>query len=212
VRWSDLLRDPRRLWTELGKVGLTIDDLVEAGEDDPELGPIMDNLTSEEAKQRLVLEWFGDQGHPQPKEPRKRVDPMYGSGKIVIVPLPPVWGYLPRLEDDEPALEQPHGPELRHRGAAWPKQAPAMFSWAKIQNAVRYFVDGYTRNDVAEKAKLPLHDATRVRKMWANGLLHLNEQGKLVTDPRVRTVKNKIALRYWDDQSGAWLDPNTSLS
>ena len=45
---------------KLAKFGLTVDDPVRAGEDDPELGPIMERLKSEEAKRRLAVEWYGD--------------------------------------------------------------------------------------------------------------------------------------------------------
>jgi hypothetical protein len=218
-RWADL--SPARRTIELDKIGTTTEfvllDFRDAVKNLPALENELDRCKTDEEREQLAFEYFED--HPQPTD---RTDwpedwTFYGGSSSDPPPRTfrtPDWpgGRLPRLEDDEPPVEQPHGPELRRREATWPKQAPAMFSWAKIQNAVRYFVDGSTRNDVAAKAKLPLHDATRVRKMWANGLLHLNEQGKLVPDPRVRQVKNKIALRYWDDESGAWLDPRTTLS
>jgi hypothetical protein len=82
------------------------------------------------------------------------------------------------------------------------------FAHGKIQQAVKLFAAGSTRNDVATSAKLQPKDATRVRNLAAGGLLPLNEQRKLVPDPRVARAKGQIALRYLDESGQRWLDPH----
>jgi hypothetical protein len=75
---------PARLWSGLSLVeaelelaerartddgvkhGLTVDDVIRAGENDAELGPTMRLFTSKEAKLRKALKHYGDEGHPIP--------------------------------------------------------------------------------------------------------------------------------------------------
>lgn len=118
LRWSKL--PPVELEIELAKLGLTVDDLVRDGEDDPELGPIMELLASEEAKRQLVVEEFGDRGRPQPRErkPRRIFSVLTDAGLEPLVCRDPTpdWGRLPRLEDDESAAaERPRLPEAESR-------------------------------------------------------------------------------------------------
>jgi hypothetical protein len=96
--WSDLLRnDPARLDIELAKIGTTLDNWVKDAEVDPEAGPIMARLKSKEAKQRFAVEWFGDEGHPQPEDRTRRPVARF-DGHIVYGDPTPDWK-LPRLED-----------------------------------------------------------------------------------------------------------------
>jgi hypothetical protein len=86
--WSEL---PRwRLEVELAKIGTTISEFVCDARDVPELQPWIEDL-SPDAKLQVALEWFGDQGNPQPTE---RQD-WHGYGRT------PDWlgGRLPRLRD-----------------------------------------------------------------------------------------------------------------
>jgi hypothetical protein len=103
-----------RLWSglpaveleiELAKLGLTLDDLVQDAEDDPGAAPVMEKLKSNEAKRRFAVEWFGDQGHPQPKERQRRVIAYFGPDSIVYANPTPDWERLPRLEDEESSLK-----------------------------------------------------------------------------------------------------------
>lgn len=82
------------------------------------------------------------------------------------------------------------------------------FTHGTVQKAVVLFGRGSTRNEVVELAGLAPKDATRVRNLWAGGLLPLNERGKLVPDPRVAKVGRRIALRYLDERRENWLDPH----
>lgn len=50
----------------LADLGLTISGLIKAAEGDPRLGPTMGRLTSEEAKVRRALQYYGDEAHPVP--------------------------------------------------------------------------------------------------------------------------------------------------
>lgn len=125
VRWSDLVRqDPARLEIDLARIGITVDDLLSDAEDVPELRPILARLTSKEARLRTALEWFGDQGHPQPQD-RDYLWTFHFGGETVAIPgRTPDWpgGRLPPLEDDEahdlpgdpveerPATERRHEP------------------------------------------------------------------------------------------------------
>jgi hypothetical protein len=99
ARWSEL--DPVRLEIELAKLGIMVGDLVKDAEDVPELHEMME-LLSPEAKARLALEWFGDQGHPQPEE---RTPPVIGAfldhGSFIYGDLTPNWGWLPPLAPEE---------------------------------------------------------------------------------------------------------------
>jgi hypothetical protein len=61
------------------------------GEDDPKLAPILELLTSQEAKSRAALEFYGDKGHPQPK--RRRVQ----HRGLFATPTPD-WGHIPPPE------------------------------------------------------------------------------------------------------------------
>jgi hypothetical protein len=96
-RWSEL--PPERLEIELAKLGITNRDLVKDAEDVPELREMM-RLLSPEARVKLALEYFGDQGHPQPE---KRTPRWLGAvGDVAIYDdLTPNWGRLPRLADEK---------------------------------------------------------------------------------------------------------------
>jgi hypothetical protein len=102
---------------ELAKLGIKIDDLVNDAEDVPELREAM-KLLSRDAKVKLALEWFGDQGHPQPE---KRTRPIVATfdGEPVYGSRTPDWGRLPRLEDDTPEKHDRGGrPHKKHPGIA----------------------------------------------------------------------------------------------
>lgn len=109
-----------RVEVELAKLGITIDDLVCDGWDDPRLKPILERLESEPARRRAALEWFGDQGHPQPEQ-RKRRFLVYHAPDLVTYAHPtPDWGRLPPLEDGrDSSIARPpeEPPEPRQRGA-----------------------------------------------------------------------------------------------
>ncbi len=85
---------------ELAKRGTTPEYLIRDAEDVPKLRERMSLLSSPEAKLRLALEWFGDQGHPQPE---KRTRPITGQiGDLILYDdLTPVWGWLPSLDRDD---------------------------------------------------------------------------------------------------------------
>src|SRR5262245_34939874 len=70
-------------------------------EDVPELRPILERLMSDEARLRVALELFGDQGHPQPADRSERVEGIFSGGPSDRFSQTPDWGRLPRLEDVE---------------------------------------------------------------------------------------------------------------
>jgi hypothetical protein len=123
----------------------------------------------------------------------------------------------------DPDAERPSGGESRHESRPRepdmprPSETPRLpaglqfFAHATIQRAVKLFASGTTRNDVAKRVpKLgSSHNATRVAKLSAGGLLSLNNQGKLVADGRVARRAGRIGLRYLDERSTGWLDPLT---
>jgi hypothetical protein len=99
-----------------------VDGLVRAAYDDPELAPIMERLTSEEAKQQKAVERYVDERHPIPNAPRSVYDtrgvflvdseptgePHYVDGEPVG-PAPDYWGQLPPFEE-APSAKPRHRP------------------------------------------------------------------------------------------------------
>jgi hypothetical protein len=85
------------------------------------------------------------------------------------------------------------------RGLKW-------FAHGKLQEAVRQFDSGKTRNDVAKK--VGSKDATRVRNLIDGGLLPLSKERKLIVSPRVARQGGRFALRYLDESGEHWLDPH----
>jgi len=110
-----------RVEIELAKCGTTPEYLVRDAEDVPELQQRMSLLRSPEAKLRVALEWFGDEGHPQP-ETRTRPF-LYALWDVEAYgDVTPSWGRLQRLEDGEPTdaqpeptAQQPKNKKPRHR-------------------------------------------------------------------------------------------------
>lgn len=70
MTWAELLRSDRlRFEIKLKeRAGITIRDLVHAGNLDPQLAPKIKGL-SREARELRVVEFYCDEGHPQPEEP-----------------------------------------------------------------------------------------------------------------------------------------------
>jgi hypothetical protein len=99
VRWSELSRE--RLLIELAKLGISTETLVLDIQDVPELHELCEELHSDEERLRLALVWFGDDGHPQPRERQRWVhgwalgDPDLPDALFQT----PDWGRLPRLTD-----------------------------------------------------------------------------------------------------------------
>jgi hypothetical protein len=98
---------------ELANCGTRPEYLVRDAEDVPELRQRMKLLSSFEAKLRLALDWFGDQGHPQPE---KRTRPATASfdDYVVYGDPTPDWRRLPRLDE----TGQPKARKPRHRPPA----------------------------------------------------------------------------------------------
>jgi hypothetical protein len=94
VRWSELPSvDPVRLEIELANAGTDQISLVCDAYDVPKLEQILEGL-SKEAALRVALEWFGDQGNPQPPREQRTESPWTG--------YTPDFGRLHRLDDAEP--------------------------------------------------------------------------------------------------------------
>ena len=116
TRWVDLLgKDPAELELELAKAGTTPADLVRDARDEPALREKMKLLSSEEARLRLALEWFGDGSHPQPEKRTPLVLVAFGDGTGFSAGLTPDWGRLPRLESCGPPAGQQPRAKPRHR-------------------------------------------------------------------------------------------------
>src|SRR5262245_15632944 len=105
-RWSELLSvDPLRLEIELAKAGTDPTSLVSDAHEVPELVPILEGLSKEAALQ-VALEYFGDEGNPQPTE---RTDDGW-------IGRTPDFGQLHRLEDDgQTPVERSRRKKPRHR-------------------------------------------------------------------------------------------------
>jgi hypothetical protein len=85
------------------------------------------------------------------------------------------------------------------------------YSHASLEKAVKSFKRDHTRGDVERGAKLPPHDARRVRLMLGEDLFRLNANGKLIVGDRVARKGPKYVLRYLDESGTRWLDPNVEL-
>jgi hypothetical protein len=94
--WSTLQPWERR--AELAKVhpDLTEGCLIACGRAVPELAPQIRAQRSKEDQLKVVLRYFGDEGHPQPEGPVRYGPAINGEP---VIQCPP-WGRLPRLEDD----------------------------------------------------------------------------------------------------------------
>lgn len=116
----DLQReDPVGLELALAKAGTTAADLVRDGLDVPELRGRLKRLRSQEARERLALEWFGDEGHAQPTERTRWPGIVFAGQKAFGGRMTPDWGTLPRLESDgSPALTQSKPKKPRYRPPA----------------------------------------------------------------------------------------------
>jgi hypothetical protein len=103
----DLQReDPAQLELELAKAGTTPEYLIRDAQDEPALHTAMSLLATDDAKLRLALEYFGDDGHPQPT---RRTPPNTGAfgDHALYGSLTPEWGLLPRLKDGQPKPRKP---------------------------------------------------------------------------------------------------------
>jgi hypothetical protein len=100
VRWVDLLDDPARLEVELAKVGTTPEALARDLLDVPELKDELKFLRTKRARLRRALEWFGDEGHPQPKERTRPLLLRTASGHAAYGSLTPDWSRLPPLAEE----------------------------------------------------------------------------------------------------------------
>lgn len=96
--WSEL--SPGRLEVELGKAGTTVHDLETDIRDVPEVKPWVEGL-SPEAKRQLAIEYFGDQGHPQPPQGQRT--------KWHITGYTREFGRLPRLDGEDAAAATKRG-------------------------------------------------------------------------------------------------------
>ena len=120
MRWSEL--PPTRLEVELAKLGIKLDHLIWDGLHDPELKSILENLSSHDARRQVVLEWFGDEGHPQPMYTGRTHD----------------WGRLPRLSEDVPSdrLQRRDPLPTRQTIEAVRLRVVERLSWPKIEEKV----------------------------------------------------------------------------
>jgi hypothetical protein len=97
MSWTRLLRDdPQRLETELAKAGTTLNHLARDIRDVPELSKMTAKM-SRDARQRLALQHFGDEGHLQPEHRRDWVRARSPRGTTTF--RTPDFGRLPPLDD-----------------------------------------------------------------------------------------------------------------
>jgi hypothetical protein len=119
--WSELLRDdPTRLELELARAGTTLNDLARDIRDVPGFDDLTRRM-SREAKQRLALQYFGDEGHAQPEQRRDWMRSK--TSKRARWFRTPDFGQLPRLRDaaTSEVEEEPPEKKPRHRP---PEQIP----------------------------------------------------------------------------------------
>ncbi len=138
MSWSELYkRDPEGCELKLAKLGTTLNSLVIAGRVDPVLSPEL-VLLSDRAQVVRVLEYYGDEGHPEPPEHTRRRWLSWG-------------GQLPKLAEPEHRRGHPGGASLKE----WPRLA--------LEEATRLWVTGaYDRsqNEIARQV------TKKVRAEW----------------------------------------------
>ena len=151
MSWSRLFRDdPVRLEVELKKAGTTLNNLALDTRDVPELSDMTG--MSANARRLLALQYFGDEGHPQPenRRERKRRKSTSSRDRRVVMFKTPAFGQLPRLPDDERPAEDGDGAEFAETaqtGVELPMDVPrlpggstlAVYTHAKLQSAVKRF-------------------------------------------------------------------------
>jgi hypothetical protein len=179
-------------------------------QDDPALKERLDLAESEDEKLRIALEWYGDEGHPQPAERTEWLEGIFtGITGLDTFTRTPDWGHLPELEDvgvetetgTEPAAtaERPSIPNLSQINS---------YTYATLQKAVKILDGDGTLGDVQRDARLVAADSRRVRLMMGEGLLRLNESRKLIVDERVARLRSRYVLRYLSADDSRWLDPD----
>jgi hypothetical protein len=206
VGWSDIPR--ARVDVELAKLGITAYELTLDARDVPELKPLFRQPMSQEQRLRIALEWFGNEGKPQPEE--RTAWAVTGRTRD--------WGRLPRLDGGEMSERKLLGEQAEagadERDAAARPPVPstaAEYTYGTLQKGVKAFNADATPGDVARSASLARPDARRVRLLQEQGLLRLNDAGKLVVDTRVARRGRQYVLRYLSDDGTRWLDPNREL-
>jgi hypothetical protein len=107
--------------------------------------------------------------------------------------------------------ETPGLPSLGMRPRLPNEKQLKSYSHASLEKAVKIFSSDGTRGDVERAAKLPPHDARRVRLMLGVDLFRLNADVRLVVDERVARKGSRYALRYLDENGSRWLDPKVEL-
>jgi hypothetical protein len=181
-RPSDWPRRKLEIWLAKNEWPTGVGGLVRAGYDDPELAPILERLTSEEAKRRLVVEWYCDQRHEIP------MSGTFGSvydtrGMIFIGSKPPeedesealdvnddqapaYWGRLPPVEDEEPAgAGPPKTRRPRHRPPdPIPEATVKQLKWELAQRRARPRDPELSQEKIARRREL---DRSRIQQAEA---------------------------------------------
>jgi hypothetical protein len=213
-RWSDL--SPVELEVELAKAGVTAKELVRDAQDVPELKPIMKRLKSRDAKLRLAVEWFGDEGHPQPKERQRRVMFYGGPEAIVYYDPSPDWGQLPGLADESEAYEvAPEGTDRTAGGRPY-KKHPGL----ALKDAARMIANGETNKSAiarsaTAKARGRIEATELVEKKWESGfsarddvdaLLEAVGERLLIWTPKALRVRETKPGVFRDVDDFEWLE------
>lgn len=173
--WSELAGPERRveLEIELAKIGTRPEDVVADALDIAELRPLIEDL-SPEARLRVALEWFGDQGNPQP--PRSERTNWHVTGYTTDWP----GGRLPLLEDATAAVRP-----AKRRG---PPPAAELTGWPRdpFEKVVELRVTrGWGKHTIAN------HDGVkgRIADRQVGNIIRLIEAGRLLWDKENRRIR-----------------------
>jgi hypothetical protein len=190
--WSQLLRDdPQRLEIELARAGTTLGNLVRDIRDVPELRDKTARM-SRKAKELLALEYFGDQGNPQPEDRTAWV--RASSPTRVVRRRTPDFRRLPSLDDPaEPEAQRSARMTGRH------DRVPGEIPTRLVEQAVRWHVkEGLGRRTLAQEVRgLTEWTAGQILRWYGVGKpagLWLDEQRRLRWGAAVSPV--------WRDEGG----------
>jgi hypothetical protein len=160
VRWVDLEPWDRR--SRLARIDprLKEDCLIAVGRTIPEVRPQIDAQRTKEDQLRVVLRYFGDEGHPNPDPQNPPARGPAINGHIAAHDCPP-WERLPPF-DDAPAAQQPK-PRHRHPDPI-PDETIKQLKWELAQRKAKPRNREFTQEKIARRLGL---DRTRVQQAEA---------------------------------------------
>jgi hypothetical protein len=198
LRWSDLFYDRARLAVELSRFGIEARVLATDIRDVPGMRERCEHL-DEDACLLLALQWFGDQGYPQPPKGERTNWNSWGYNRD--------WGRLPPLDEhvvtDAPKLVSNDRPGMKRRTGPDPVfhdpdvVARALSVLAAVDVTAAAGAAGWKNKK----------DVLRAEKLERWGLLRRARATLWVDPERVWQRDGKVSLRVLSADGLEWLDP-----